>query len=92
MAAGVWRRKTSASGITRQTAATTTSAAVQRHEYVLAIQASSGRKSSWPLAFEAVRRPLTRPRRVANQVFAMIAASGTASAPVAEPTTTPQSR
>ena len=47
---------------------------------------------SWPLAFEAVSRPLTRPRRVENQVFAMIAASGTASAPVAEPITTPQSR
>ncbi len=73
-------------------AAITTVPAVQRQPCVLAIHASSGRNTSCPLAFEAVRSPLTKPRRVANQRFAMIAASGTASAPVAEPTTTPHSR
>jgi len=35
---------------------------------------------------------VTRPRRSTNQRFAMIAASGTDTAPVASPLTTPQSR
>ena len=39
------------------------------------------------LAFDAVRSPLMSPRRVENHVVEMIAASGTASAPVADPMT-----
>ena len=35
---------------------------------------------------------MTRPRRLSNQRFATVAASGTDTAPVAPPTTTPQSR
>ena len=56
------------------------------------IQASSGRKISWPVAFDAVRTPVTSPRRATNQRLATSAASGTAIAPVASPMTTPQSR
>ncbi len=57
-----------------------------------ATQARSGRKTSWPEALLAVRTPVTRPRLSTNQRLAMIAASGTDTAPVARPLTTPQSR
>src|SRR5438045_9344491 len=69
-----------------------TETAADRQPYAIASQASAGKNTIWPLALLAVRIPVTRPRRVENQRFATTAASGTPTAPVAPPTSTPQSR
>ena len=54
--------------------------------------ASTGKNTSWPLALDALRSPVTRPRRCSNQRLATIAASGIAMAPVLDPITRPHSR
>ena len=49
-----------------------------------------GRKTSWPAALPAVRMPITRPRLLANQVLAMVAAKTSAMDPVPSPISSPQ--
>jgi hypothetical protein len=66
--------------------------AVYRQPQASVIAASAGRKIRLPVAVDAVRTPVTSPRRSTNQRFAIIAASGIATAPVARPLTTPQSK
>src|SRR5207253_1279425 len=51
----------------------------------------SGRKTSCPAALLAVMIPVTSPRRRTNQRVPTIAASGTDTAPVALPITSPHS-
>ncbi|MDI2020615.1 hypothetical protein PJL18_01124 [Paenarthrobacter nicotinovorans] len=48
-----------------------------------------GRNTSWPAALPAVRMPMTRPRLLANQVLAMVAAKTSAMDPVPSPMSTP---
>lgn len=52
--------------------------------------ATGGRRTSWPVAWPAVRTPITRPRRWTNQRVAMVAASTRAIEPVPAPMRTPQ--
>ena len=51
-----------------------------------------GRKTSCPVALEAVISPITSPRRWLNQRVATVAPSTSAVIPVPTPMTTPQSR
>ena len=60
-----------------------------RQPIVEASQASSGRKTSWPLAVLAARMPITSPRLVTNQRLTMVAPSTIAMAPVPTPTSRP---
>ncbi len=72
-----------------------TSATVQgtlRQPMDCAMLARIGRNTSCPLAFPAVSKPTTRPRRSTNQRFAIAAASPTIPAPEPIPTSTPQVR
>ncbi len=52
--------------------------------------AMKGRKTSCPAALPAVRMPITRPRLLANQVLAMVAAKTSAMDPVPSPISSPQ--
>ena len=54
--------------------------------------ASSGRKTSCPVALAAVRMPETSPRRATNQRPVTVATSASAIDPVPSPTSTPHSR
>ena len=69
-----------------------TSSSALRHPSDWLRLASSGRKTSWPVAVLAVSRPTTRPRRAENQRVATVAPSTIAVSPVPMPTITPQSR
>src|SRR2546423_1414933 len=86
------------SRISRATTGTAASAAsatvreAQRQPWLTASVASTGRKTSWPVAPAAVRIPMTSPRRATNQRFATVAASTPAIEPVPVPTTNPQSK
>src|SRR5260370_15689533 len=51
-----------------------------------------GRKTNWPAALAAVKRPTTSPSRARNQRPAIYAAKYPPIKPVDKPTTTPQSR
>ena len=66
--------KTSTTTNTTAAAPETTSAAV-RHPRPATSDASSGRKTSCPVAFAADNMPSTRPRRSSNHRFATMAAS-----------------
>ena len=54
--------------------------------------ATSGRKTSCPVALPAVRTPVTSPRLRVNQRLATVAANTRAMDPVPRPTSTPQHR
>ena len=86
------RTTSSTSGSTTVSATTAAVPAAYRQPHPSTIQARSGRKISCPVAFDAVRRPVTRPRRSANHRFAIMAPSGTEIAPVAVALTKPHSR
>ena len=63
-----------------------------RHPNRSVSSASSGRKTSCPVAVLAVSMPTTRPRRWTNQRVATVAPSTRAVIPVPRPTTIPHSR
>ncbi len=63
-----------------------------RHPQPSAVQATSGRNTSWPVAPPAVSTPDTRPRRCTNHRPVTVATSDRAMEPVPRPTTTPHSR
>ena len=60
-----------------------------RHPDRSLIQASTGRKVSWPVALAAVRTPMTSPRRRTNQRLARMATKTRAIDPVPRPISTP---
>ena len=66
--------------------------AAVRQPCAVTIQPRNGRKTSCPVALLAVSSPVTSPRRLTNQRFAITAASVTPIAPVASPFATPQRR
>ncbi len=55
-----------------------------------AMLASTGRKTSWPVAVLAVNTPMTTPRRSTNQRLTTVAARTSASVPLPSPTSRPQ--
>ncbi len=63
-----------------------------RQPWVLASEAISGRNTSPPADWAAVRTPLTRPRWRTNQRPVTVATKASAVAPVPTPMHTPQSR
>jgi hypothetical protein len=77
--------------MTARAAAATTSEA-DRHPDRSLIQASTGRKTSCPVALAAVRTPMTSSRRRTNQRLATMAANTRAIDPVPSPIKHPQSR
>jgi hypothetical protein len=90
MSDGRSRRTSATSGSTIPIATIATVNDAYRQPQCVTIVARIGRKISCPVALDAVSTPVTSPRRSTNQRFAMIAASGTDTAPVANPLTTPQ--
>ena len=91
MSAGWLRRNSSTRGTTASAASEAVIAAV-RHPWLVASQATIGRKMSCPVALPAVRMPLTRPRRATNQRLVMVATKAIDIDPVPSPTTSPQLR
>lgn len=78
------------SGTTASEAAATIKEA-QRQPYWVVTAATTGRKTSCPVALAAVSTPVTRPRRCANQRVAMVATNPIEIDPVPTPTSTPHS-
>ena len=70
---------------------TTTKASEALQPYASVSLASSGRKTSWPVAVLAVSMPTTRPRWCWNQRAATVAPSTSATMPVPRPIRTPHS-
>src|SRR5579883_1693093 len=64
----------------------------QRQPKWVATAASSGRKTSWPVAVLAAKSPMTNPRLLTNQRLAIVALSTCAMQPVPIPTNRPQVR
>jgi hypothetical protein len=89
--AGRSASSSSTSGTTARAAPATTSAAVRQPERS-ASTATSGRKTSCPVALPAVRMPVTSPRDRVNHRLATVAAKTSAIEPVPRPTSTPQHR
>ncbi len=87
--AGWSRITTSTRGTTDRAAAAMTSEA-SRQPACSETTATTGRKTSWPVALPAVRIPVTRPRRRTNQRCATVAANTRAIDPVPRPISTPQ--
>ena len=57
---------------------------------VWASAAMAGRKTSEPVAVDALSRPITNPRCLTNQRFTTVAPMESATAPLARPESTPQ--
>ncbi len=70
----------------------TTIISAARQPSVSDTRAMTGRKASWPVAFDAVNMPMTRPRFCVNQRVATVAPSTIAVMPVPAPTMMPQNR
>ncbi len=82
-------RSQATSGIRAATAQATVST-TGRQPPACAIAASPGRKIRVPVAVLAVRSPMNRPRRTANQRFTTVAPSTMATQPLPRPDSTPQ--
>ncbi len=83
------RSRSRTSGTTASAQAATVSDAVRQPDRSTRT-ATSGRKTSCPVALPAVRMPVTRPRRAVNHRLATVAAKTSAIEPVPTPTRTPQ--
>jgi len=78
-------------GIASRVAPATIHGAARQLPWLVTALASSGRKTSWPVAVLAVSRPVTSPRFSVNHRFATAAPSTVAAMPEPAPTTTPHS-
>ena len=81
--------RNSTSGITASAAIVTVTVAGRQPWWVVS-DATSGRKMSCPVAFAAVRMPLTSPRRATNQRVETVATKAIDIEPVPRPTSSPQ--
>ncbi len=87
--AGEFRSQRSTSGTTASAPAAMSKEAPRQPGF-WASAAINGRNTNCPAALPAVRMPMTRPRLLANQVLAMVAANTRAMEPVPRPISSPQ--
>ena len=82
-------RMKSAMGTATTIAAPASTYPTERHPACTAMTARAGRKTSWPVALAAVRRPTTVPRFSTNHRVATVAATTMPIKPTPSPTPTP---
>ena len=85
-----WSRISNRTSGTTARAATATVTEAGRHPWCSVSAARIGRKISCPVAFAAVRMPLTRPRRATNHRVETVATNAMDIDPVPMPTSSPQ--